>query len=112
MSLIKYIRRLEFVNYLIKKRATGNLDAFARKNNLSKRAMTDFITQLREMGADIRYDRVRKTYYYDKKGEIPNFRFMEYGQVLSREEAALTGDPKNLCFSERAVFIPCEKVED
>lgn len=109
MSLVKDIKRLEFVNYLIKKKATGNLETFARKNDLSKRAMTYFLSQLKEMGADIRYDRVRETYYYGRNGEISSCKFIEYGQVLTRDEAAQVNKPEELCFSERATFVPCKE---
>lgn len=111
MSFIKYLRRLEFVNYLIKKKATGNLDNFARKNGISKRAMSDFINQLRDMGADIRYDRTRKTYYYSTNGEIVCSKFMEYGEVLTRIETSEVCKVENLCFSEKAIFIPCNNID-
>jgi hypothetical protein len=110
LTLVRNIKRLEFVNYLIKNKATRNLASLARKNDLSKRAMTDFLNQLREMGADIRYDRVRQTYYYEKNGEIPRCKFTEYGQVLTRDEAARVNKPEELCFSERAIFVPCKNI--
>jgi predicted DNA-binding transcriptional regulator YafY len=105
------MRRIEFVNYLIKKKATGNLDNLAKKNNISKRAMTDFLNQLRDMGADIKYDRIRRTYYYAKNGEISACKFLEYGKVLTRDESAAINKPEELCFSERAIFVRCSDDE-
>lgn len=110
MSLIKAIKRLEYANFLIKKKATGDPATFARKMNLSKRAVKALIAQMREMGAAIRYDRVRKTYYYAREGEFCISKFMEYGQVLTRNEAAKIGKPEELCFSEKAVFVLCEEI--
>lgn len=110
MSLVKTSNRLEFVNYLLKKKTTGDLETFARRNGLSKRAMTDFLRQMKEMGADIRYDRQRRSYYYGRNGEMTSCKFIEYGQALTREEANGVGKPEDLCFSERAVFVPCKDI--
>lgn len=110
MSLIKNIKRLEYINYLIKKRATGDLETFAKKNNLCKRAMTDFLQQMKDLGADIHYDRTSKTYYYGTNGEMSKCMFMQYGEILSKEDVTnITCKPDELCFSEKAVFVPCKE---
>ncbi|HTN37104.1 MAG TPA: hypothetical protein VL053_08510 [Arachidicoccus sp.] len=110
MSLIKTIKRLEYANFLIKKRATGNLDKFALKMKLSKRAVCNLIAEMREMGAVILYDRIKKTYYYGENGEMSISKFMLYGQVLTRDECAEMGKPEEMCFSEKAVFILCKDI--
>ncbi len=110
MSLERDHKRIEYINYLIKQKATGDLDTFARKNGLSKRAMTNFLQQMKALGADIKYDRHRKTYFYGKDGEMTKCMFLEYGQPLTREEAAKVGGPEKLCFSEKAIFVPCKKM--
>lgn len=84
MSLLKNIRRLEYANFLIRNKATGNLETFAKKMNLSKSAVREFLSQMREMGTSIQYDRKRKTYYYSEDGEFCISRFMKYGQILTR----------------------------
>ncbi len=110
MSLIKFIRRLEYVNFLIKRKATGDLATFSRKNSLSKRAMTDFLQQMKDLGADIKYDRKQRTYYYEKNGEMTKCVFMQYGEVLSMDEAAKICKAEDLCFSENSIFVPCKDV--
>jgi len=110
MSLLKTINRLEYANFLIKKKATGDLETFASKMRLSKRTVTELISQMREMGATILYDRQRKTYYYTEDGEFSVSKFMKYGQILTRTDAAKIGKPEDLCFSEKAIFVPCKEI--
>jgi hypothetical protein len=107
-SLVKAIKRLEYANYLIKKKATGNLGTFAAKMKLSERSISDLLSQMREIGAIIQFDRAKGTYYYAEDGEISISKFMRYGEMLTRSEAANIGKPEDLCFSEKAVFILCE----
>ncbi len=106
-ALIRAINRLEYANFLIKKRATGDLETFARKMNLSKRSVKNLLYEMREMGALIQFDRKLRTYYYLENGEFSIPKFMKYGQVLSRDEAAKIGNPEELCFSEKAIFVLC-----
>jgi len=108
MSFLKAIKRLEYVNHLIKTKATGDLSTLARKCGMSKRAMTDFLNLAREMGAEIKYDRARKTYYYVENGEITISRFMKYGEKMERDATAKIGKPEELCFSEAAIFVKCK----
>jgi hypothetical protein len=108
ISIVKAIKRLEYANYLIKQKATGNLGTFAAKMQLSERSMSDLLSQMREMGAIIQFDRTKGTYYYAEDGEISISKFMRYGQMLTRDEAANIGKPEELCFSEKAVFVLCK----
>lgn len=107
MSLIKAIKRLEYANFLIKKKATGDLETFAKKMNLSTRSVSELISQMREMGAAISYDRQRKSYYYEVSGEFCISRFMKYGQIIPKTDTTEIGKPEELCFSEKAVFVLC-----
>ncbi|SDE20526.1 hypothetical protein [Niabella drilacis] len=110
MSLVKAIKRLEYANYLIKRKATGDLETFARKMKLSKSAIKEILCQMRELGATIIYDRQRKTYYYTEDGEFCISRFMKYGEVLAREDTCKIGKPEELCFSEKAIFVLCKEI--
>lgn len=108
MAILKHIKRLKYIDYLIKKKATGNLENFAKKNGLCKRAMTDVLMDMKELGFPIKYDRTRNTYYYDEKGEMVKQLFVKDGQVLTREEMAAIGRDENLCFSEITIFELCK----
>lgn|SRR5690606_29417502 len=109
-ALIKTIRRLEYANFLIKKKATGDLETFARKMKLSKRSVKNMLSEMRELGAKIKYDRTRRTYYYVENGEFCISKFLQYGQVMTKNETAKIGKPEELCFSEKATFVPCEEI--
>jgi len=94
---------------MIKRKATGDLEDFARKNGLCKRAMTDVLTEMKELGFPIKYDRIRRTYYYEEMGEMVKYLFVKEGQA-SGEQATVTGQDDNLCFSEITVFELCKNV--
>lgn len=85
------------------------METFARKMKLSTRSVKKLVSDMREMGAGISYDRQRKTYYYTEYGEFCIPKFMKYGQILTRDEAALVGKPEELCFDEKAVFVRCKE---
>lgn len=108
MSITKYINRLKYVDYLIKRKATGDLDRFAEKNHLCKSAMAALLNEMKSLGFPIKYDRMRKTYFYDESGEMVKSLFVKDGQVLSKGELAKIGDIENLCFSEVTVFEFCK----
>lgn len=108
-ALIKVIKRLEYANFLIRKRATGDLETFARKMKLSTRSIKSMLFEMRELGAKIKYDRNRKTYYYEDDGEFCISKYMRYGQILTREEMSNIGKPDELCFSEKATFVICDE---
>jgi hypothetical protein len=66
MSLLKYIERLKRMDDLIKRKATGCPDEFADKLGISKSMLMLNLAELKEMGALIRYDSNRKTYFYEQ----------------------------------------------
>ncbi|SDF72273.1 hypothetical protein SAMN05216464_12630 [Mucilaginibacter pineti] len=110
MALLKHIKRLKYIDYIIKRKATGDLEHFAEKNGLSKRAMTDVLSEMKELGFPIKYDRSRNTYYYDEAGEMVKNLFIKDGQILSKEQISKIGLAENLCFSEVTIFEVCENI--
>lgn len=94
---------------MIKKKATGDLEKFANRNGLSKRAMSDVLSEMKELGFPIKYDRFRNTYYYEEMGEMVKNLFIKDGQILSKEQVAKIGKNENLCFSKITVFELCKK---
>lgn len=51
---------------LINRRATGSPARFAYKLRISKSMLMINLAELKKLGAIIRYDRIRQTYYYDQ----------------------------------------------
>lgn len=108
MSIIRYIKRLKYIDYLINRKATGNLEVFSKKNRLSKSAMSEVLNEMKEMGFPIKYDRVRGTYYYNEPGEMIQSLFLRYGEVLTNENPITITSIEKLCFSPTAIFEICE----
>jgi predicted DNA-binding transcriptional regulator YafY len=63
-----YFDRLDHLNSLIRKRATGTPEELAQKLNVSERTIFEYIEILRSLGADIKYSRDRMSYYYTNDG--------------------------------------------
>jgi predicted transcriptional regulator len=64
MRIFEQKLRLEYFHELIKREATGDCDTFAKKLNLKKTQLYKLINEVKDYGADIKYDRLRETYYY------------------------------------------------
>lgn len=71
-----YFERLEYLDHLIRRKATGTPTELARKFGISERTVYDYIEVLRSLGAPITYDRVRNTYRYQNPGKFC-FQFMK-----------------------------------
>jgi hypothetical protein len=111
MSILRHIKRLQFIDYIIRRRATGSLEKFAEKNRLSKRGLAAVLQEMKEMGFPIKYNKRLGSYYYEQEGEMVKCLFIKQGEILSREETAKIGaKPENLCFSKVAVFEVCRNL--
>lgn len=111
MGVIRHIKRLQYIDYMIRRKATGNLETFAQKNRLSKRGLANILQEMREMGFPVRYSRQTNCYYYEEEGEMVKCLFIKHGEILSRDEAAGIGSQaNNLCFSKVTIFEICENL--
>lgn len=107
MALLKHINRLKYVDFMVKRKATGDLNKFAAKNGLCKRAMASVLQEMKELGFPIKFDRTKNTYYYHEQGEMVKDLFIKSDQLLSRDQIAVIGNLENTCFSETKVFERC-----
>jgi hypothetical protein len=74
MSLIKYIERFKYMDYLIKTKSTGNAISFSNKLGISVSQLKENIADMRLLGANIFFDRSRNSYvYHDECGFIIKF---------------------------------------
>lgn len=64
MAIIKYLERLKRMDDLIRRKATGSSEEFARKMGLSRSSLMDYIKSLKELNAPIGYDHFLNSYYY------------------------------------------------
>lgn len=109
MAILKHVKRIAYIDFVIKRKATGDLETFARKNGLSKRAMTSVLQEMKELGFPIKYDRERRTYYYTEEGQMVQCLFIKNGQLLSRDEVKEIDRADNLCFSTIKVIEQCKQ---
>lgn len=66
MILLEYIDRIRDLHRLILLEHTGTPQDLAKHFHLSLRQLHYTLDELKDMGAEIRYDRIRKTYYYKR----------------------------------------------
>lgn len=66
-TVVDYLERIKRLYVLIKQEWTGSLNDIARKMLLSRRTITNYISELKSLGADIRYDKSRNTYYFNNE---------------------------------------------
>ncbi|TWF40654.1 hypothetical protein FHW36_104337 [Chitinophaga polysaccharea] len=109
MAILKHIKRLKYIDFMIRRKATGDLDSFARKNGLCKRAMTGIISEMKELGFPIKYDRMKNTYYYEEEGQMVRSLFVKEGQLLTNDQLRNIGNYDRLCFSGVYVFEICKE---
>lgn len=77
MSLLRYFKKLELLDFLIHRKATGNQKEFARKAGMSKSMLNEYLKEMKEMGFPIDYDRERNSYFYEKEGSLVKSLFKE-----------------------------------
>lgn len=68
------IGRLSSLDYYIRTRSTGTPKQLAKKLNLCERQAREYINLFRELGAPVKYDRSRNSYYYEFDGTF-SFKF-------------------------------------
>jgi hypothetical protein len=64
MSSLKYVYRLQRIDDLIARRATGTPEAFAQRLGLCRSELMNCLSEMRQLGANIGYCRKRQSYYY------------------------------------------------
>jgi hypothetical protein len=70
MSFKKYIERIKRIDRLIRLRATGTPKELSQKINISDSLLYEILSEMKELGAIIVYDKTFKTYYYKEPVEI------------------------------------------
>lgn len=70
MKTIKTLERLQQAHELIKSECTGSPKEFASRLKVSERTIYNIIDQLKDLDAEIKYDRARKTYLFNNDFEL------------------------------------------
>lgn len=85
LSVVNYIERINRTYRFIRMESTGSLSELAAKVRVSERTISNYLEELRLMGAEIKFSRVRNTYYFDN-------RFVLYTTFEARIEAEVLND--------------------
>ena len=70
MSLQTHLDRMRFIDDLIRRRATGDLESLCKKLGLSRSHTLEYLKELKENGFPIKYSRSQIHYYYSEDGEL------------------------------------------
>lgn len=62
--------RLKRIDHLISIKGTGNPAELAARLKMSERNLYQYIKLMKDLGAPIRFDRYRETYYYHEDGQF------------------------------------------
>jgi hypothetical protein len=70
MSLLKSIERIQQLNDLIRREATGTAIEFADKIGISRSMLMENIREMKELGAMIEYCPFRRSYFYTEEFKV------------------------------------------
>lgn len=70
MQLFESIERIRNLHFMIKNEYSGTPTEFARSLGLSKRQLYNVLNEIKSLGADIGYNKVKGTYYYKNGFDI------------------------------------------
>jgi hypothetical protein len=89
MSILRYIQRIQHIDDLIRRRATGRPENFAEKVGLRRSALMNYLRELRKLGAPISYCKQRESYFYQEEKQL----FIGYTdfEIPKSQQRTLTG---------------------
>ncbi len=65
-----FIHKLNRIDFMIRLKSTGNPALFAERIGVSETTLFEYLSLMREFGAPIRYERARRSYYYENEGSF------------------------------------------
>ncbi|MCL2414975.1 MAG: HTH domain-containing protein [Bacteroidales bacterium] len=65
MNQVEKLQKLVILEKFIRQECTGTPDELARRLSISRRTLERKISELNAHGAEIKYSRIRSTYYYN-----------------------------------------------
>ena len=64
MPLQKYLQKISYLHSLIQRKGTGCQKEFAKKANMSRSMLNEYLKEMKELGFPICYSKERSSYYY------------------------------------------------
>lgn len=90
MNFLEKTRVLQRVDQLIRMKATGSAEDLAGRLNISRSGVYNVIELIKNLGADVSYCSVRKSYYYTSN-KVLAIGFVDPGQVRGGKSNFLYG---------------------
>lgn len=72
----RFFERFNRLDDLIARKATGTPKELADKLEISESTLYEYLIVMKDLGAPIRYDKLRSTYYYEVNGKF-QIKFLE-----------------------------------
>ena len=70
MAITSYFERLQWIDQLIRMKATGSPQELADKLGVSKRTIYEYIQALKDLGAPVYYCKASGSYLYKENGRF------------------------------------------
>jgi hypothetical protein len=86
MSITRYFKKIQHIDSLIRKKATGDQAEFARKIYMSKSMLKEYLREMKELGFPINFCKHRKTYYYEEKGKMVDTLFVKEEDIADMKQ--------------------------
>ena len=102
MSLKKKIHRLQFIDSLIVRKATGDANTLAKKLNLSRSQTLEHIREMKEVGFPIKFCRSSNSYIYTKDGKLVHHLF--HSDLSKGEMRTISGGRNHFIFSHESDY--------
>jgi Mn-dependent DtxR family transcriptional regulator len=77
MSLTRILEKVQHIDSLIYKKATGSQKELAKRLGISVSTVNQYLSEMKEIGFPIKYCYKRKTYFYEKEGRMVSSLFRE-----------------------------------
>lgn len=75
MKFVEQIERLQYLDELIRKKSTGSPQQLAKRIGLSRSQLYNLIGYLNDMGMEVRFSRVRNSFYYSSQNKEFEIKF-------------------------------------
>jgi phage antirepressor YoqD-like protein len=85
MSLLKYIERVKRMDDLIRRKATGTPEEFAKRLGVGKTMLMEELRELKLLGAEFYYCKTSQSYCYENEFEL------KIGRLDKNQQQSLKG---------------------
>lgn len=66
----KFFDRFTRIDQLIARKATGTPQELAERLEISESTLYEYFSVMKDLGAPIKYDKIKNTYYYEVNGRF------------------------------------------